>query len=147
MKKLLFAIALVLGISSAASAQSRAIGGRFTYGGELSYQHAIGKQFIQGDMGWSGNYFSLHGTYNFMIAAPDWTDGTWGVYIGPGAGIVGSKDYAAIAACGLLGLEYVFPNVPLQLSVDVRPDILRISNDGITILGGLYPAMGIRYVF
>jgi len=147
MKKLLFAIALVLGISTAASAQSRAIGGRFTFGGELSYQHAIGSQFLQGDLGWSYNDFSLHGTYNFMIATPDWTEGTWGVYFGPGAGIVGSKDYAAIGACVMLGLEYVFPNVPLQLSVDVRPDILRISNNGISIFDGLCPAMGIRYVF
>ena len=49
MKKIILVAALVLGFAVAASAQPRAIGVRVGNGGEISYQHQLGSNFLEGD--------------------------------------------------------------------------------------------------
>jgi hypothetical protein len=51
MKKIILAAALVLGFAVAASAQPRAIGVRIGNGGEISYQHSMGSNFLEVDGG------------------------------------------------------------------------------------------------
>ena len=92
MKKLFAALALVLLAAGVASAQPRAIGFRFGWGGELSFQYATTDyQFIQADLGalsWSPwrNGFSFTATYNFIFSKPEWTPrGEWAWYAGFGA--------------------------------------------------------------
>ena len=73
MKKIILVAALVLGFAVAASAQPRAIGVRIGNGGEISYQHQLGRNFLEVD---GGLGLVLDGTlnvgatgiYNFMIA-------------------------------------------------------------------------------
>ena len=160
MKKIIIAAALVLGFAVAASAQPRAVGLRLGYGADISYQHNInGGNFIEADLG-LGNFSFLNvaGTYNFMIAKPDWTDkGEWGFYAGPGVALGVGSGIFNIGIAGQAGLEYKFDDIPLQLSVDVRPQLglvtastkvegetYRASSFG---LWGWYPHLGIRYMF
>ena len=130
MKKIFMMAAMVLGFAVAAAAQPKSIGLRIGNGGEVSYQHSVGKDFVEVDGGlgldiYNGNTLHVGATavYNFMIAQPQWTDrGEWGFYAGPGANVgvgLGEAAHFNLAAAGMVGLEYTFW-FPLQLSVDFR---------------------------
>ena len=89
MKKIILVAALVLGFAAAAAAQPRAVGLRGGYGVEATYQHTLGANFLEANLGLGGfNGLNVAATYNWMIAQPNWTDrGEWGVYAGPGAAV------------------------------------------------------------
>lgn len=131
MKRILITLTVMLGFAVAASAQPKAIGVRIGNGGEISYQHTLGNNFLEVDGGLGlglDKVFNLGATgiYNFMIAQPQWTDrGEWGFYAGPGASVglgVGEVNYFTLGAAGMVGLEYTFW-FPLQLSIDFRQHI------------------------
>ena len=127
MKKIILVAAMVLGFAVAASAQPRAIGARLSYGAELSYQHTLGQNFLEADLGLGDfRYLNVAATYNFMIAKPDWTDrGEWGFYAGPGASVglgLGEANYLTLGVAGMVGLEYTFW-FPLQISIDFRQHV------------------------
>lgn len=156
MKKILIIAALALGVSIAANAQPRAIGGRLAYGVEASYQHTVkNADFVEANLGLFGfNSLNATATYNFMIAQPQWTDrGEWGFYAGPGASVglgFGGPTFS-IAVAGQVGLEYTFW-FPLQLSVDLRPQIGVAMGEGNAYfyqdgLLGFVPTLGVRYRF
>ncbi|MBS7316931.1 MAG: hypothetical protein ACI3ZH_06430 [Candidatus Cryptobacteroides sp.] len=142
MKKFIMVIAAVLCLSSAAFAQSRALGVRATYGAELSYQHSIGSNFVEADLGWFKNGFYLTGVYDFVFAS----EGNFNFYAGPGAAVGFYNDSETsginLGIAGQLGLEYNF-NIPLQLSLDWRP-VFNFIHGG---FGWEGIALGIRYRF
>lgn len=145
MKKIIILAAAILGFTLAVSAQPRAVGGRFGYGAELSYQHYMGgANFIEADLGLGEfKFLNLAATYNFMIAQPDWTSqGEWGFYAGPGIAIAAGNEAFNIGIAGQVGLEYTF-SFPLQISIDLRPQF------SFTNLGfwGWAPHLGLRYRF
>ena len=156
MKKIILVAALVLGFATAAVAQPRAIGVRVGNGGEVSYQHSLGANFLEVDgglgLGFDGVFnIGATGIYNFMIAQPAWTSrGEWGCYAGPGAAVgmkLGNSEtdgYFHIAAAGMVGLEYTFW-FPLQLSLDLKPTLGFGFNHGFH--WGVMPAFGVRYRF
>jgi hypothetical protein len=145
MKKLLVVLTLVLGISAAAVAQPRAIGVRGAFGAEISYQHSLSSNFVEAGLGFWGGGFGVTGVYDFVLASPQWTPGTWNVYAGPGASLaVGGG--VVVGICAQVGLEYTFESIPLQLSLDMRPSVVTIS-EGMSFMSGFYPAFGIRYAF
>ena len=150
MKKIILIAAMVLGCALAASAQPRAIGLRGGYGAEISYQHTLGDKFIQADLGLVGKGITATATYNWMLANPQWTDrGEWGFYAGPGAalGLYGNSFCAAVA--GQVGLEYTFW-FPLQLSLDLRPQIGFWAGKGAAGFYGVdsfCPTVSVRYRF
>ncbi len=157
MKKLLLVLVAVLGISFAASAQSNAIGLRLGYGNEISYQTALGSNRLELDLGsldailyhYSYNFLSLTATYQWTFELP--VPGL-GWYVGPGA-MAGFylSDYSTenglnLGIGGIIGLDYQFDAIPLQLSLDARPMYSIIHPeyfDGI----GYSAAFGVRYVF
>ncbi|MGN0201315.1 MAG: hypothetical protein ACI399_00200 [Candidatus Cryptobacteroides sp.] len=156
MKRTIAAIVAILGLTFIASAQPKALGVRIGNGIDLSYEHnLVGVNFLEfeaGLDGYNGNDLHLDGVYNFMIATPDWTSaGSWGFYGGPGVGLalvnVPDSDGASVFAgiVGNLGLEYTF-NIPLQISLDIRPRLMFGNNnvwtDGIFSFG-----LGLRYAF
>ena len=153
MKKIILIAAMVLGFATAAIAQPRAFGLR---GGELSYQHSFGQNFLEVDggvgfgLGTSGSLnVGATGIYNFMIAQPQWTDrGEWGFYAGPGATVglgLGEANYFTLAAAGMVGLEYSFW-FPLQLSLDFRQHIgLGFNGHGFWAPSSI--GLGVRYKF
>lgn len=153
MKKIILVAALVLGFAAAAAAQPRAIGLRGGYGVELSYQHNLGANFVEADLGLTGfNALNVAATYNWMLAQPDWTNrGEWGVYAGPGAALglgFGEVSHLNVAVAGQVGLEYTFW-FPLQLSIDLRPQLGLWTGGGAAgfYFGGWCPALGVRYKF
>ena len=153
MKKIILIAAMVLGFAVAAVAQPRAVGIRGGYGVEATYQHTLGAHFVEANLGLNGfNALNVAATYNWMIAQPQWTDrGEWGFYAGPGAALgfgFGAASHFNVAAVGQVGLEYTFW-FPLQLSIDIRPQLGLITASGAAgfYFGGWCPALGIRYRF
>ena len=153
MKKIILVAAMVLGFAVAAVAQPRAVGIRGGYGVEATYQHTLGANFVEANLGLNGfNALNVAATYNWMIAQPQWTDrGEWGFYAGPGAALgfgFGAASHFNVAAVGQVGLEYTFW-FPLQLSIDIRPQLGLITASGVAgfYFGGWCPALGIRYRF
>ena len=151
MKKIILVAAMVLGFAVAAVAQPRAIGVRGGLGAGLSYQHTVGENFIDAELGF-GTGLNVAATYNWTLAQPQWTNrGTWGVYAGPGAALglgVGEGSYLNIGVAGQVGLEYTFW-FPLQLSIDVRPQIGLLTGSGDSTVGlwSSYPTLAVRYRF
>ena len=151
MKKIILAAALILGFAVAASAQPRAIGVRIGNGGEISYQHSMGSNFLEVDgglgLGLVDGVFNVGATgiYNFMIS--EFGNG-FGFYAGPGAGVglaLGEVNYLALSAAGMVGIEYNF-NFPLQISLDFRQHIgIGFSGNGIWAPSSV--GLGLRYQF
>ncbi len=150
MKKIILIAAMVLGFAVAASAQSRAIGVRIGNGGEVSYQHTMGSNFLEVDgglgLGFDGVFnVGATGIYNFMIA--EFGDG-FGFYAGPGAGVglgLGDANYFTLSAAGMVGIEYNFA-FPLQLSLDFRQHIgIGFGGHGIWTPSSI--GLGVRYRF
>lgn len=139
MKKIKLLLFLLLATVAVTMAQPKAIGLRFGYNSEVSYQHSIGSNFIQLD---AGTYHGFRGinfspTYNFSIAKPNWTSkGEWEWYAGPSLSTGyyfgynstvlydnGHDDFFYLGVGAMVGLSYTFW-FPLQLSVDFRPTLL-----------------------
>lgn len=144
MKKTLLILAALLGFAVAASAQSRALGIRAGYGGELSYQHSLGANFAEFDLGWFSKGFDVVGIYDFIIAG----NGEVNLYAGPGAQL-GFYNYDGtskmnVGLAGQIGVEWNFPGVPLQLSIDWRPVYFFLNGHG---FGYDSAGLGLRYRF
>ncbi len=152
MKKIIMIAALVLGFAVAASAQPRALGVRIGNGGEISYQHSLGNNFLEVDGGLGLGLDENHtltvgatGIYNFMIA--EFGNG-FGFYAGPGAGVglgLGENSFFNLSAAGMVGIEYSF-SFPLQISLDFRQHIgIGFAGHGIWAPSSV--GLGIRYRF
>jgi len=159
MKKLMLVIGLLMYFISASNAQetNKAIGVRFAYGGEISYQHPLGNEHrLEVDLGWNylgtnlaGNYswgYALNGIYQWVWNIPDLADGfNW--YAGPGAAIVSHSGFLGVGALGQIGIEYNF-KFPLQLSIDYRPGFYLIpGTDNIFRTSFNGACLGARYRF
>lgn len=160
MKKLILSAVMLVGLAFASNAQeisNNALGLRLGsndgFGGEISYQRALGSNNrLEVDLGWRNNddydSFKLVGLYQWV-----WNiDGGFNWYAGVGGG-VGSysidepvdKSGAFFLAAGDLGIEYNFP-IPLMISLDIRPELYfgdKFRNDNF----GPDIALGIRYQF
>lgn len=121
---------------------------------EISYQTGLGDiNRVEMDLGWgSGSFIDL-----FRFAAFfHWVyplDKGFGWYLGPGLG-VGFLDYdlpvikddneVFLILGGQAGLQYIFDDIPLQLSLDLRPEFFAgNTNDDVDVDLGL----SIRYIF
>lgn len=119
MKKIIVALVAILTVSAVASAQPRTIGLRGTWGAEISYQHSLGSNFVEADLGLFGNGFFLTGIYDFVFAS----EGNFNFYAGPGASLgVGFAEGTGfnLGIAAQIGVEYNF-DIPLTLSLDWRP--------------------------
>lgn len=159
MKKLLISIIAFLAISVATvEAQPRAIGTRVGYGVDFSYQHSLGKNMLNFELGVPG-FWGLGAvcTYDWVFPINSWNqEGTWNWFAGVGVG--GGWSWwgsANVGVAGRIGVEYNF-GFPLQLSLDWRPVIgpafyYGYAGSGVGFnVGGLYAgaiSLGIRYCF
>ena len=164
MKKILVLVALIAMSAVAVNAQKRAIGARFGYGLEFSYQHNMGeKNMLEIEVGlpaFSG--IEAAATYDWLFPISGWQEaGNWNWYagVGAGAGFIWKdpipfstwSSYGYVGVAGRLGIEYNF-DFPLSLSLDWRPIFgPRFGSGNIGFYdGGLYYgaiAWGIRYRF
>lgn len=172
MKKVLLSLLLVAGLATTASAQNiqKAFGVRLGWGAELSYQHPFSSNNrleIDGGLYGFGDKYSnrafVSGIYQWVNPIQDGFN--WYVGFGPQLGIISYKDnyyydtnkkeYVvgtssktdfALAIAGQLGVEYNFPSVPFQISLDWRPSYQIMPNLG---NGFMYEGigLGLRYRF
>ena len=164
MKKLvLTALAIFAGFTfmNAQEIADNAIGLRLGdsdgFGAEISYQRALGgDNRLELDLGLrSGNNydgFKLTGLYQWVFPL----DGAFNWYVGAGGGVASysfdnvPQDFddseTFIFAAGDIGIEYSF-DIPLQLSLDFRPEIGfgndRFDNNDLDF----DIALGVRYQF
>ena len=111
-------------------------GGGDGFGTEVSYQRGLGNNNrLEIDLGWKSNSdfdgFKLVGVYQWV-----WNlEGNFNWYAGVGGG-VGNYDYdyregddrfrdseTFLLVAGQVGIEYNFDEVPIQLSLDTRPEL------------------------
>jgi hypothetical protein len=166
MKKILFAI-MFAGLSIGAQAQEipkNALGLRLGdnsgFGGEISYQRALsGNNRLEFDLGWRD---SKHSDAIKIVGLYQWVwniEGGFNWYAGVGGGLGQYEfhdDYefeddddrngTFILLAGDLGIEYVF-DIPLQLSLDFRPEFYFGSVNAFENNFGPDIALGIRFTF
>lgn len=161
MKKIIFALALVVSFVSAANAQvsEKAIGLRLSNGfgnsAEISYQHPLGSaNRLEGDLGIGSNGLYLTGIYQWVWDLSTLADGfNWYAGVGANLGIWNSNNnyynnhYSGVSlgVAGQVGIEYNFA-IPLQLSLDYRP-IINLAPS--LLQSGFYDgvALSVRYRF
>lgn len=160
MKKLLLVLIAVIGITVAANAQGnnyKAIGLRGGYGTELSYQQPVGGNRLEVDFGRLESllnsyyhYFTGTVTYQWLFDLGSIVPGL-GWYVGPGAGAgwYMSSYYTSgltVYVGGIIGVDYKFANLPLQVSLDFRP-MYNVINHSYYSNIDYSTAFGIRYTF
>ena len=162
MKKLFLSAFMLLSLAFTAQAQDiskNALGLRLGdndgFGGEVSYQRGLSKNNrLELDLGWraSNNVdaIKLTGLYQWV-----WNiEGGFNWYAGVGGGIgswsvdkkYGDASGTFLFAAGDIGIEYNF-DVPIQLSLDFRPELYFNSDDFREDNFGPDVALGIRYRF
>ncbi|MFC4740049.1 outer membrane protein [Flavobacterium ponti] len=167
MKKLLLSAVMLFGIAISANAQDiskNALGLRLGdndgFGGEISYQRGLsGNNRLELDLGFRNSKdvdaFKLAGLYQWV-----WNiEGGFNWYAGVGGGIgswsydrrIGNDRYkdsgTILFVAGDLGIEYNFDEAPIQLSLDIRPELYFNSDDYREDNFGPDIALGIRYRF
>ncbi len=155
MKKVIVLLALMIAsLIQAQSISKHALGLRLGdndgFGGEISYQRALGtSNRLEVDFGWRNSKetdaFKLMGLYQWI-----WNlDGNFNWYAGGGGGIsfLNSENSTKnnLILAGNLGIEYGF-DIPLLLSLDIRPEIYIGDRIGTRNFGPDI-ALGIRYQF
>jgi hypothetical protein len=163
MKKILFVVLLITGFGTTIQAQKIAenalglrLGDNDGLGAEISYQRALSNNNrLEADLGWRSNNnvsaIKLTGVYQWV-----WNiDGDFNWYAGVGGGLGNwSTKYNTekssgtfLFAAGAIGIEYGFENVPIQLSLDIRPEIYFNSSAFRSNTFGSDLALSIRYQF
>jgi hypothetical protein len=162
MKKVILSAFMLFGLALHSQAQDlskNAIGLRLGdndgFGAEISYQRSLkSNNRLELDLGWRNSNevdaIKLAGLYQWV-----WNiDKGLNWYAGAGGGlgnwsysIDGQKDNGTfLFIAGDLGIEYNF-DFPLQLSLDIRPEIYLNSNDYRENNFGPDLALGVRYKF
>lgn len=159
MKKIILSAIMLTGLAFSAQAQDiskNALGLRLGdndgFGAEISYQRALSKNNrLELDLGWRNNNdvdaFKITGLYQWV-----WNiDGGFNWYAGVGGGIGSWNDQnfddneTFVFAAGDIGIEYGFDEVPIQLSLDFRPEIGAVNYYGNNYSSDI--ALGIRFQF
>ena len=160
MKKGIILLVCVLAVSFGTSAQvfdknalglkfGGATGDFYGVGAQISYQRglsSINRLELNLALNSNNSYttFAIGGIYQWV-----WNiEGGFNWYVGPGAsiGLASVKNGGSDLLFGLvgaLGLEYRFPEVPIQLALDINPTFGLINDEGFYTTIGL----GVRYCF
>jgi hypothetical protein len=162
MKKVILTAAMLFGMALSTQAQDISkntlglrLGDNDGFGAEISYQRGLSaNNRLELDLGWRNSKevdaIKLAGLYQWV-----WNiDKGLNWYAGAGGGL-GSWSYSTngqsdsgtfLFIAGDLGIEYNF-DFPLQLSLDIRPEIYLNSNDYRENNFGPDLALGVRYKF
>jgi len=155
MKRTLFAILLMVSVffTSQGQVYDNAIGLRGGVFSGISFKHFIGQNTaLEGilDSRWHG--FQLVGLmeYHQDIRNPEglrWFYGYGahlGFYQGRYISWADDQNYTIIGIDGIIGLEFVFREIPVSLSVDWKPYFDLFGHSG---FGGDGGALSVRYTF
>ena len=152
MKKKLFSIILVIGLTTAVYAQDyqTGLGLRGGTGWGITLKHFVSqKNAFEGFFYAYNHGFNVTGLYQYHNNAFDVDNLRW--YYGFGAHIGSynnkNKDYNSnfvLGIDGILGIEYTFTEVPLNIGLDWNPHL------NFTSYSGFWPGsagISIRYIF
>lgn len=165
MKKLiaLFAFLCFTLLSNAQEIADNSIGLRFGnnngFGAEISYQRALGDiNRLEANLGWENDHntnafkitglyqwiWNLSGDFNWYAGAGGGL-GSWRTKYNDGNGNRITANGTFFYAAGNVGIEYHFPDFPILLSLDTRPEFNFNNdyNDGLNFGFGF----GVRYKF
>jgi hypothetical protein len=113
--------------------------------GSLNVKHYIsGSNAIEGSIGGSANFLWLQGLYEINKSLP--TDGlNWYVGVGPSIGFANTNNNTSdglfLMGTGLIGIEYTFQDLPINIALDSGPSIEVVPSFGFQWGGGF----AIRY--
>ena len=142
----------------------KSVGVRVGYGAEMSYQHYLGKNFLELDLGLIGLDPNIHAIAVYNFTCIEWgSRGRWHLYAGPGLGCGYGKHFKGYdenfqrhtltsfnaGLVGQVGVEYTF-RFPLQISIDYRPmlGVCVLPDKSVSFYAGsIIPALSIRYNF
>ena len=151
MKRIFLSLVLFLGVLSLVNAQENAIGLKFGYGVDLSYQQALsGANRLELNLGldsFDNNApIIFSGAYQWVWDLSDKLAPGFKWYAGAGAmvGLANSEFY--LWAIGNVGIEYNFHEVPVQLSLDWTP-AFRITPSHGDVFGADGVRLAVRYKF
>ena len=130
---LIVSIVLVFPVLGSAQRGNNALGLRFGGGighdAEISFQTPFDANRAELDLGFGGrgdlNYWKLTGIYQWVM--PIESGFYWYLGVGPGLGSW-SEDHSDdsgiyLTAALNAGVEYYFSEIPLQISIDTRPEL------------------------
>jgi hypothetical protein len=156
MKKLVVLFLLAFGLGAISNAQDyhTGVGLRAGYENGLTIKHFIGqKSALEGIISsrWQG--FGITGLYEIQNRAFNTPGWNWFFGFGAHVGFWNGNhaywgepgtSYTVVGADGILGLEYCFREVPINLSLDWKPAFNFYGYSGYWGDGG---ALSIRYIF
>ena len=149
MKVLLALAAFLLALAATAQPYNKAIGVKFPVGTGLTYKKFITqKAAMEFQALYAEESFRLAGLYEFHFPFTKAEGLNW--YVGPGAhlGFYKSqyqKSYSSkmdIGIDGVLGLDYKFNGLPINISLDWQPSVSFSGNSGAQ---AAYGGVAIRY--
>lgn len=143
MKKTLFLTVILISTFTFSQSYKTAIGlkGGYPGFGSLNAKHYLnGSHAIEASVGGNANFLWLQGIYEVNKSLP--TDGmNWYLGIGPSIGIANTNNNTTnglyLMGTGLIGIEYTFQDLPINISLDTGPSIQIIPNIGFEWGGGL----------
>lgn len=157
MKKTIFTMLCFLLIFGLAKAQDYGTGvgirGGFSQG--LTLKHFLDESdAVEGILAWNNGGFVITGLYEIHKPAFDTPGLNWyygfGGHVGFWNNYSGSRwwgeggNHSLIGIDGILGIEYSFEEIPINLSLDWKPAINIIGHTGVWGDSG---ALSIRYIF
>ena len=160
MKKTIIAAILIISVAQlraqevqiSSAPYKQAIGLKFPGGFSVTYKkfvtdiHSIEAQLTSWNKG-----FRLSGLYEFNFYTFKDVDGlSW--FVGPGVHVgfwkqQYTKDYnsqADLGIDGILGLDYKFKDIPINVSLDWEPAVTLVGTTGFT---PIYGGLAVRYTF
>ena len=130
------------------------VGLRGGYPSGITIKHFVTKRTaMEGILSVGWGYYGITGLYQIHQPIPDLPDFTW--YYGIGGHLAasqsdkqtpwasGSGGEMYIGVDGVIGAEFVFPDAPISISLDVLPILNIIEDPGVWFNAGL----SVRYVF
>lgn len=153
--KRIFLFSLIVLTASVAKAQApynKAIGVKIPSGLTITYKNFVTeKNSIELQAGFLSDAFRVAGLYEFNFYNLGNVNGL-GWYVGPGVHYqVYKSSYqkennikSEFGIDGIIGLDYKFNSLPINVSVDWQPSIALVGNSGGSVSNG---GIGIRYAF
>ncbi|MBT3301550.1 MAG: hypothetical protein HOD63_12595 [Bacteroidetes bacterium] len=156
MRKIILTLVLILGVITCSNAQDykTAVGLRGGLSNGITIKHFVGESTaLEGIfyIRWRG--YNITGLYEkhkqaFGVERLNWYYG-FGGHLGFWNGAYvnwanNNNDYTVIGVDGILGIEYNFEEIPINLSLDWKPALNIIGYFGFWGDGG---ALSIRYIF
>ena len=141
MKKVLLVLSVFLSTLSFSQSYKTAIGvkGGYPGYGSLNAKHYFtGSSAIEASIGGGANFLWLQGLYEINQALP--TDGlNWYLGVGPNVGLGNLTNNSGVyfSGSGVIGIEYTFQDLPINLALDTGPVIEIIPTLGFNWSGGI----------